>query len=120
MGDEQHEELMKLSLVVVRVADMAASQRFYERLGLTFRPERHGSGPEHLATAIGGTVVELYPIGSGPSTQGLRLGFVVADLAEIAVACGASVIQDTERDGQRVVVVQDPDGHKVELMEPPA
>ncbi len=36
MGDEQHEERVELSLVVVRVADLAASQRFYERLGLTF------------------------------------------------------------------------------------
>jgi catechol 2,3-dioxygenase-like lactoylglutathione lyase family enzyme len=120
MGDERHDERVKLSLVVIRVADLAASQRFYERFGLAFRHERHGSGPEHLSTVIGGTVIELYPIGSGPSTQGLRLGLVVADLAEIAVACGASVIQDSERDGQRVVVVQDADGHNVELMERPA
>lgn len=119
MGDERREERVKLSLVVVRVANLAASRRFYQRLGLEFRHERHGSGPEHLSTVIGGTVVELYPIGSGPSTQGLRLGLVVADLAEIAVTCGA-VIKDIERVGQRVVVVQDPDGHKVELMEPPA
>ena len=120
MGDERHDERVKLSLAVVRVADLAASRRFYEQLGLAFYQERHGSGPEHLSTVIGGTVVELYPIGSGPSTQGLRLGLVVADLAEIAGTCGASVIEDSERDGQRVVVVRDPDGHKVELMEPVA
>ena len=106
---------MKLSLVVLRVADLAESRLFYEQLGLEFRQEQHGSGPEHLSTVIGGTVVELYPVGSGPSTQGLRLGLVVAGLAEVAATCGAAVIGDCERDGRRVVLLRDPDGHKVEL-----
>ena len=120
MGGGRHDESVKLSLVVVRVAELAASRRFYEQLGLALDQERHGSGPEHLSTLIGGTVVELYPIGPGPSTQGLRLGLVVADPTEIAATCWASVAEDCERDGQCVVVLRDPDGHKVELTEPVA
>lgn len=120
MSDERHKERVELSLVVIRVVDLAASRRFYEQLGLEFQREQHGSGPEHLSTVIGGTVVELYPVGSGPSTKGLRLGFVVADLTQIAATCGASVIEDIERDGQRVVLVRDPDGHKLELTGPVA
>ena len=104
-----------LSLVVLRVADLAASRTFYERLGLDFREERHGRGPEHLSTTLGGVVLELYPQGSGPSTAGLRLGLVVTDLDGAAERSRSAVVADRERDGQRVVVVQDPDGHKVEL-----
>lgn len=86
MGGGRHDESVKLSLVVVRVAELAASRRFYEQLGLALDQERHGSGPEHLSTLIGGTVVEL-SIGPGPSTQGLRLGLVVADPTEITATC---------------------------------
>lgn len=117
MDERLNDERVMLSLVVVRVADLLVSRRFYEQLGLAFRSEQHGRGPEHLSTAIGGTVVELYPIGSGPSTQGLRLGLVIPDLTRVAVRCGASVVDDNERDGQRVLVVRDPDGHKIELTE---
>lgn len=120
MADERWRERVRLSLVVIRVSDLAVSRGFYEHLGLRFQQERHGSGPVHLSTAIGGAIIELYPIGTGPSTQGLRLGLTVEGLAEVAASCGAAVIEDSERDGQRVVVVQDPDGHKVELTEPVA
>jgi catechol 2,3-dioxygenase-like lactoylglutathione lyase family enzyme len=106
-----------LSLVVLRVADLAASQRFYEQLGLGFHPEQHGRGPQHLSTVIGGTVLELYPMGSGPSTQGLRLGLLVPDLTNVAVSCATAVVDEIERDGRRVIVLSDPDGHKVEVTE---
>lgn len=110
----------ELSLLVVRVADLAASRQFYERLGLTFRTEQHGSGPEHLSAVIGGLVMELYPRANSLSTEGLRLGFVVPELAMVAGTCASSVVEDRERDGQRVVVLRDPDGHKVELTQRPA
>jgi catechol 2,3-dioxygenase-like lactoylglutathione lyase family enzyme len=104
-----------LSLVVIRVADLAVSRRFYGQLGLAFRSEHHGGGPEHLSTDLGGAVLELYPTGSGPATQGLRLGLVVPDLTKVAATCGASVVDDIQRDGRRVLVLRDPDGHKIEL-----
>lgn len=101
--------------MVVRVSDLVASRRFYEDLGLTFRLERHGSGPEHLSALLGDTVFELYPLVTGAATEGLRLGLAVADLSSVVVRVSGAVTHDTVRDGQRVVIVQDPDGHKVEL-----
>lgn len=115
MDDLPSDGVPELSLVVARVGDLTTSRRFYEMLGLEFHPEQHGLGPEHLSTVIGGLVFELYPRGSGPSTEGLRLGLAVADLTAMTVRCGTAVVEDCERAGQRVVVVRDPDGHKVEL-----
>lgn len=106
-----------LSLVVMRVVDLASSRVFYERLGLSFRREQHGSGPEHLSTVLGGVVLELYPLGTSSSTDGLRIGLRVRDLDGIVERAGSAVLADSSRDGARVVVVQDPDGHKVELSE---
>ncbi|HWJ61802.1 MAG TPA: VOC family protein [Acidimicrobiales bacterium] len=105
-----------VTLVVVRVGDLAASRAFYERLGLAFQVEQHGSGPEHLSADLGGTVIELYPQGSGPRSTGTRLGFAVASVDAVL----AAVPDGTEvpRDGGRTVVVVDPDGHRVELTEP--
>ena len=51
------------NLLVLRAADLAASRRFYEALGLEFVVERHGKGPEHLAASLGEFVFELYPDG---------------------------------------------------------
>ncbi|MBX3314691.1 MAG: VOC family protein [Actinobacteria bacterium] len=104
-----------MTLVVIRVGDLETSRRFYEQLGLRFRSEQHGAGPRHLSSEIGGTVLELYPRGTGPSTEGVRLGFVVDDLDAVSSRCQANVVQDGERDGSRIVVVRDPDGHKIEL-----
>lgn len=106
-----------LSLVVLRVSDLTVSRRFYEQLGLTFRREQHGSGPEHLSTVLGDVVLELYPDRLGPTAAGVRLGLVVADLDLIASRCAAAVISDGERDGRRLLLVQDPDGHRIELVQ---
>ena len=106
-----------MSLVVMRVADLSASRHFYEGLGLTFVEEQHGRGPEHLSTVLGGVVFELYPLRSGSSTAGLRLGLRVVDLDAITRQLGEAVLSDSDRDGDRLVVIQDPDGHKVELTE---
>lgn len=116
MDDELPEPPPALSLVAVRVADLETSRRFYGQLGLAFRSEQHGAGPKHLSTEVGGIVLELYPRGSGPSTGGLRLGLSVADLDAVTSRCESAVLDDRERDGRRVVVVTDPDGHKIELI----
>lgn len=104
-----------LSLVVLRADDLEACRRFYELLGLVFVREQHGRGPEHLSTAIGATVLELYPLGTSAPTVGLRLGLAVADLSEVAAQLGSAVVEDRPRNGQRVVVAHDPAGHVVEL-----
>jgi lactoylglutathione lyase len=108
-----------LKLFVVRATDMERSQRFYEALGLQFTREKHGSGPEHLAAELGDMVFEIYPRGSGPATNGVRLGFQVASV-EVAVSAvqqlGAEVASPPADGawGRRAVVV-DPDGLRVEM-----
>ena len=71
----------RLSLLVLRFRDLDAAVRFYERLGLSFTRERHGSGLEHYSCSLDGTLLELYPQpeASGGST-GTRIGFLVAEL----------------------------------------
>lgn len=108
-----------VALVVLRVGALQASEEFYRRLGLELVVERHGQGPTHLSAQVGATVVELYPRGSGPGTEGLRLGFRIAEVDAVAATLGDSVVSDGDRDGYRLVVVRDPDGHKIELTEAP-
>lgn len=90
-------------------------------LGLRFERERHGDGPEHLCAKSGELVFEVYP--SRDETEPhTRLGFEVDDIDR--------VVRDIEQVGGRVVkapsaspwgiraVVEDPDGHRVELTQP--
>ena len=108
-----------LSLVVLRVADLEASRRFYGRLGLVLHPERHGDGPDHLAATLGPVVLELYPLGPGRPATAVRLGFTVPDPAAVAAALPASVVATVTRDGHEVVILRDPDANKVELTRTP-
>jgi lactoylglutathione lyase len=112
---------VSLNLVVIRSADLERAARFYGALGLRFTPERHGSGPEHLAARAGAVVLEVYPRGDGGSTLGLRLGFRVGSVAAAvlaASAAGGSVVSPPrESPWGRRAVVADPDGHRVELVE---
>ena len=114
---------MKLNLVVIRVADLERSADFYRSLGLSLVKERHGSGPEHYSAEIQGTVLELYPRQSeAEETRHVRLGFAIEDLDEVVGGiheCGSRVIssaKDSPR-GRRAVIA-DPDGHKIELLQP--
>lgn len=105
----------RLNLVVLRIADLAAAERFYGLLGLAFTREWHGRGPEHLSSESAGVVLELYPRGER-STADVRLGFHVTSLAVIlsrVAECGGTVV--SQADGQAVVA--DPDGHRIELRE---
>ncbi|MFO0619076.1 MAG: VOC family protein [Polyangiaceae bacterium] len=102
----------EIRLLVLRCADLEASRRFYEALGLDFQEERHGDGPRHLSATVGGAVVELYPAdarGSSNVRWGLRVDDLDAVLARLA-ALGIAV----RRDGEAHVVL-DPDGSRVEL-----
>jgi predicted enzyme related to lactoylglutathione lyase len=112
-----------LNLIVIRAADLERAQRFYEALGLRFSREKHANGPEHLAAETGGVVFEIYPRGSGPSTEGVRLGFQVAsvDAAVSAVQqLGATFVTPPEQgDWGLSAVVVDPDGHRVEVRQVP-
>jgi len=106
-------QVAALTLVVIRSRDLAASREFYESIGLRFQTEQHESGPLHYSCKLGDTVVELYPHGSR-GTAGLRLGFAVDSLptalARIA-ALGGSIVSSSAD----AAVVDDPDGHRIEL-----
>jgi predicted enzyme related to lactoylglutathione lyase len=111
-----------LNLVVLRCSDLARAAEFYGRLGLTFTKHRHGSGPEHFAAELGGSVFELYPATvAGPSTLGTRIGFSVPSLDETLAALadwpGAIVSPAKDSPWGRRAVVADPDGHRVELVQ---
>ena len=111
-----------LNLIVLRSTDLERARSFYECLGLQFIKHRHGSGPEHLASELGGCVFELYPQSSdGASTCTTRIGFRVPSLDAVIEALGdfpACVISPPQESpwGCRAGVV-DPDGHRVELLE---
>lgn len=107
-----------LDLLVLRVADLERSRRFYEALGLVFVEERHGSGPVHLAATLeSGLVVELYPVtGDAPPDTQTRLGFTVGSRSAVLSALrGRGFAVPADGDDRRTVVVTDPDGRRVEL-----
>jgi len=113
---------MKLNLLVIRVADLAISRKFYEALGLSFDEERHGSGPIHLSAKLEESVLELYPIStSAPSTVGTRFGLLVSEIGglvdRVLSAGGSLVSAPVDSPWGRQAVVADPDGHKIELVE---
>lgn len=113
--------LPMLNLVVIRARDMERLARFYELLGLQFTKHRHGTGPEHLSSDMGGIVFEIYPAGANESTASTRLGFTVPSL-EVALrgvrALEASVmVEPSDTPYGRRAVIRDFEGHKVELCE---
>lgn len=66
----------RMSLLVLRVADLEISRSFYAGLGLELVPERHGDGPLHYSCTMDGTVMELYAsTTSNRPLSRLRLGF---------------------------------------------
>ncbi|MGH7435463.1 MAG: VOC family protein [Polyangiaceae bacterium] len=112
-------KISALTLVVLRCADLDRARQFYEALGLVLVAERHGTGPLHYSTCIGGAVLELYPRRNA-ETRGLRLGFLVSDLASalpMVERAGGKVLR-AELDAVPSAVVEDPDGHVLELTQP--
>ena len=111
-----------LKLVVIRSRDIEKLATFYSVLGFAFVRHRHGNGPEHLSSAIGEAVFEIYPAAShGESTASTRLGFSVPSLTaalEQLRGLNASVLAEpSDTPFGRRAVVKDFDGHKVELYE---
>lgn len=114
---------INLNLVVLKTLDMEQAVAFYTQLGLRFERHRHGSGPEHFSAEIAGAVFEFYPLTpDAPSTQGTRIGFSVpsvdAALAALAEFPGAVLTPAKDSQWGRRAVVIDPDGHRVELLQP--
>ena len=108
----------RVSLLVLRCADLERSRLFYEALGLQLNPEQHGAGSKHYSCAVGGLTLELYPL-AGKSTSGLRLGLVVSGLDRAVGSLRAKGITVTAID-EASAIVADPDGHQITLEEGPA
>ncbi|MFE7485438.1 glyoxalase/bleomycin resistance/dioxygenase family protein [Streptomyces sp. NPDC057552] len=69
---------MHPDLIVIYTDRLDACHGFYTSLGLTFTKEQHGTGPEHYATELNGSVFELYPASARrPATGSLRLGLTL-------------------------------------------
>ncbi|MCF7786065.1 MAG: VOC family protein [Prosthecobacter sp.] len=112
-----------LSLLVLRSADPERLAAFYAHLGMKFVKHRHGSGPEHFSAELGtGGVFEIYPLNAADCpTTATRIGFCVDSVAD---ACA-----DISLNGGRLVsapkigvwgmraVLDDPEGHRIELTE---
>lgn len=113
---------MQLSHLVLRAQAPGRLAPFYEALGLRFRLEKHGRGPEHLAAEIGAGVLEIYPLRSGTTpTKGLRLGFGVRDLEAsfraAEAADGRLVRAPTGVGSGRRPTLEEPEGHIVDLVQ---
>ena len=102
---------------------MDRAAKFYSAMGLLFTKHRHGKGPEHYASEVDGFVFELYPLADHQTpTTSTRIGFSVDDVDSIVTlltGVGAEVRQEP-RDSEwgRRAVVEDLDGHLVELVTP--
>ena len=113
---------VQLNLVVIRSADIERAAAFYRLLGLDFVKHAHGSGSEHFSSKLDQATFEIYPPrGGSDSTMGTRLGFGIASL-DVTVTklqkAGARIVSLPKASpwGRRAIV-DDPDGHRVELTE---
>lgn len=111
----------KVSLLVIRSADIHQAVRFYQSLGMEFELHSHGSGPEHYASEECGFVFEIYPEKPGIASTGVRIGLRVGSVDD-SITCLAELkveILSPPADSPwgRRAVVRDFDGHTVELSE---
>lgn len=114
----------ELNLLVLRFKDIERVATLYATLGLTFKKEQHGKGPEHYASDSGDFVLELYPNAEGQKTTGVRVGFTVDNVDESVASWEASsgkvATQPRESPWGRRAVVIDDEGHRVELVQLPS
>jgi len=108
--------------VVIRVADLEQSVRFYQFLGLPLVKEHHGGGLEHYSADLQGTILELYPRRSeSEQTSRVRLGFSVDSLDEalssIQKSGGHIISGAKDSPWGRRALIEDVDGHRIELVE---
>lgn len=114
--------MVELNLVVLRSADIDRAAQFYQLLGLEFTKHRHGTGSEHYASELGAFVFEIYPRQKeSDSSTGTRIGFRVfsVDKAIVELEKAGARIVSLSKDSPwgRRAVIDDLDGHRVELSE---
>ncbi len=114
---------MQLNLLVIKTKQIHELAEFYTDLGLDFEYHQHEQGIFHYSTEQNGMVFEIYPLPKAitEADRSTRLGFEVTDLDQLLdklKAKGVKIVSEpAERAGQRVAVVEDLDGRKIELCE---
>jgi catechol-2,3-dioxygenase len=110
---------VSLNLLVLKTRQVEHVRAFYECLGVAFSEERHGGGPAHYAGQAGATVLEVYPLPDDGTAadRTTRLGFAVADLEKVLESLRASGTPVASPPRVNRVVVRDPDGRAVELLD---
>ena len=111
---------LTVNLLLLRCKDIEVTRRFYEQLGLTFVEEKHGTGPQHYAWESDGFVLELYPAAEGQAPDNIRIGFstpLLADLSgNLRHSSDVKIVKQPYATADRLVMLlQDPDGRKVEV-----
>lgn len=114
---------LTVNLLVLRCKDIEVTRRFYEQLGLAFVEEKHGTGPQHYAWESDGFVLELYPAADGQAPDNARIGFstpLLADLSgNLRHSPDMNILKQPYATADRLVMLlQDPDGRKVEVSQP--
>ena len=115
---------MQLNLIVLRSDDMESLAGFYSALlGKELKRHRHGKGPEHFGTELEGLVFEIYPKRNDrDDTTSFRFGFVTESLDLVLKRIDGfetNVVSEPKSSpwGRRMVL-DDPEGHRIELTEP--
>jgi lactoylglutathione lyase len=113
----------QLNLVVIRSIDLEKAVKFYQTIGLIFEKHQHGNGLEHFASKSGQAIFEIYPqTARSESTIGTRLGFQVFDIDSLVISLQKEdvkvIVKPIASEWGRRAVVVDPDGHRVELIQP--
>lgn len=114
---------LTVNLLVLRCKDIEFTRRFYEHLGLAFVEEKHGTGPRHYVWENVGFVLELYQAAEGQPPDNVRIGFstpLLADLAgDLRHNSDVNIVKQPYATADRLVMLlQDPDGRKVEVSQP--
>lgn len=112
---------MELKLIVVRTTNPEKLAGFYTLLGLFFDYHKHGNSPYHYSTAIGSTVLEIYPLAKGQDNADnhLRLGLSIEDFDKKIILLKENQVtfsmEPVQTDFGYMAVILDPDGRKVEI-----
>src|SRR5262245_23679301 len=114
---------LTVNLLVLRCKDIEVTWRFYERLGLAFVEEKHGTGSQHYASKSDGFVLELYPAAEGQAPDNVRIGFSTPFLADLSgdlrYCSDVNILKQPYATADRLMMLlQDPDGRKVEVSQP--
>jgi predicted enzyme related to lactoylglutathione lyase len=116
----------ELNLIVLSTAKGIAALDFYRALGFRFEMTSSAEGLDYYACYLGETVIEIHPGSAGTASQpcqgsSVMLGLKVDNIDEVlAKAQKLSKITlpaaHESRWGRRVVLT-DPDGRKIQLIE---